>query len=158
MIRLAALVLAAVATSSAHAVDVRDDRGATISLERTPERIVTLAPHLAAVAFAADAGSKLVGVSTFTRYPGEAANLPVVASYGRVDLERVIALRPQLVLAWRSGNPPMQIARLERLRLPVFVTETRTLADISRIVRLVGVLAGTDQVAEARAQRLERDI
>jgi len=158
MIRIAALVLAAVATPGAHAVDARDDRGATISLERTPERIVTLAPHLAEVVFAAGAGAKLVGVSTFTRHPAEAAKLPVVASYGRVDLERVIALRPQLVLAWRSGNPPLQIAQLERLGLPVLVTETRTLADIPRIVRLVGVLAGTDRVAEARAQGLERDI
>jgi iron complex transport system substrate-binding protein len=134
---------------------LRDDRGVTIALDRSAQRIVSLAPHLAEIAFAAGAGAKLVGVSTFTRHPPEAARLPVVASYGRVDLERVIALRPQLVLAWKSGNPPLQLERLERLGFPVFVTEARSLADIPRIVRLVGTLAGSAEVADARARRFE---
>ena len=158
MIRAAALAAVACFAAGAHALQLRDDRGVSVTLDQPPQRIVSLAPHLAEIAFAAGAGAKLVGVSTYTRDPPEAARLPVVASYGRVDLERVIALRPQLVLAWQSGNPPLQIGRLERLGIPVFVTETRTLADIPRIVRLVGRLAGTDEVAEARAQRLERDI
>jgi iron complex transport system substrate-binding protein len=146
MMRAAALAVAASMAASAHALEATDDRGATISLERPAERIVSLAPHLAEIAFAAGAEAKLVGVSTYTRYPPEAARLPVVASHGRVDLERLIALRPQLVLAWKSGNPALQIARLE------------TLADIPRIVRLVGTLAGSAGVAEARARKFERDL
>jgi iron complex transport system substrate-binding protein len=158
MIRAVAFAIAASMSAGAHALQVRDDRGVTVTLERPAERIVTLAPHLAEIAFAAGAGAKLVGVSTFSRYPQEAERLPVIASYGRVDAERLIALRPALVLAWRSGNSPLQIERLERLGFPVFVTETRSLADIPRVVRLVGALAGSTDSAEARARGLESEI
>jgi iron complex transport system substrate-binding protein len=158
MIRAVAFAIAASIMAGAHALQLRDDRGITITLPRPAERIVTLSPHLAEIAFAAGAGAKLVGVSTFTRHPAEAARLPVVASYGRVDIERLIALRPELVLAWQSGNSPLQIGRLERLGVPVFVTETRSLADIARIERLVGVLAGNADLAEARARRFENEV
>ena len=158
MIRAAAFAIAASMPAGAHALQVRDDRGVTVTLERPAKRIVTLAPHLAEIAFAAGAGAKLVGVSTFSRHPPEVERLPVVASYGRVDVERLLALRPQLVLAWQSGNSPLQIGRLERLGMPVFVTETRSLADIPRVVRLVGALAGSADSAEARARGLEGEI
>ena len=158
MMRLAAHALLAVAAASAHALQLGDDRGATISLERPPDRIVSLSPHLAEIAFAAGAGAKLVGVSTYTRHPPEAERLPVVASYGRVDVERLIALRPQLVLAWKSGNPALQIARLEALGMPVLVTETRSLADIPRMIRMVGTLAGSANVAETRARSFESEL
>jgi iron complex transport system substrate-binding protein len=158
MIRGAAFAVAAVLAASANALQLRDDRGATISLGGPAQRIVSLAPHLAEIAFAAGAGAKLVGVSTFTRYPPEAGALPVIASYGRVDVERLIVLRPQLVLAWRSGNSPLQIGRLERLGFPVFVTETRSLSDIPRLVRLVGELAGTGAIADAKARELEEKV
>jgi len=68
------------------------------------ERIVTLAPHLAEIAYFAGAGAKLVGVSSFSRFPAEVAPLPIVAESGHVDVERVLALKPDLVLGWRSGD------------------------------------------------------
>ena len=158
MIRVIAFaVLGAVATG-AHALQAGDDRGVTISLGLPAERIVTLAPHLAEIAFAAGAGAKLAGVSSFSRHPAEAERLPVVASHGRVDIERLIALRPDLVLAWQSGNSPLQVDRLERLGVRVFVTEARALADIPRIVRLVGALAGSAEVAEAHARQFENEV
>lgn len=158
MNRAIALAMVASVSAGAHALQLRDDRGVMVSLERPAERIVTLAPHLAEIAFAAGAGAKLVGVSTFTRHPAEAEHLPIVATFGRVDIERLIALRPQLILAWQSGNSPLQIGRLERLGLPVFVTEARSLADIPRIVRLIGVLTGSAEIAEVRARRFDSDI
>src|SRR6266540_6003183 len=158
MIPFAACVVAAAAAASAHALQASDDRGVTIPLARPAERIVSLAPHLAEIAFAAGAGAKLVGVSSFSRYPAEAQRLPVVASHGRVDFERLITLQPDLVLAWRSGNSPLQVARLERLGLRVFVTEVRSLADIPRLVRVVGALAGSAGVAEARARQFEKEM
>jgi len=158
MIRAIAFSVLAAASAGAHALQASDDRGVTISLGRPAERIVTLAPHLAEIAFAAGAGAKLSGVSSFTRNPAEAERLPVVASHGRVDIERLIALRPDLVLAWQSGNSPLQIDRLERIGVRVFVTEVRALADIPRIIRLVGALAGSVEVAETRARQFEKEI
>ena len=158
MIRVIAFAVVAALAASAHALQASDDRGVTISLKQPAQRIVSLAPHLAEIAFAAGAGAKLAGVSSFSRHPAEVERLPVAASHGRVDIERLIALRPDLVLAWQSGNSPLQIGRLERLGVRVFVTETRTLADIPRIVRLVGTLAGSADLAEARARRFENEI
>lgn len=158
MIRAIALVLVVAVAGDARALQASDDRGVTVSLGQPLERIVTLAPHLAEIAFAAGAGAKLAGVSSFSRHPAEAERLPVVASHGRIDIERLIALRPDLVLAWQSGNSPLQIGRLERVGIRVFVTEVRTLADIPRIVRAVGALAGSMDVAEARAREFESEI
>jgi len=158
MIRAIALVLVVAVAGDARALQASDDRGVTVSLGQPLERIVTLAPHLAEIAFAAGAGAKLAGVSSFSRHPAEAERLPVVASHGRIDIERLIALRPDLVLAWQSGNSPLQIGRLERVGIRVFVTEVRTLADIPRIVRAVGALAGSTDVAEARAREFESEI
>src|SRR6266704_3575448 len=155
---LSTACVVAAAAASAHALQAGDDRGVTISLARPTQRIVSLAPHLAEIAFAAGAGAKLVGVSSFSRHPSEAQRLPVVASHGRVDFERLITMRPDLVLAWRSGNSPLQIARLERLGFRVFVTEVRSLADIPRVVRLVGALVGSADVAEGRARQFENEI
>ncbi len=158
MIRVIAFAVFAAVSVAVHALQATDDRGITISLVRPAWRIVTLAPHLAEIAFAAGAGAKLVGVSSFSRHPAEAERLPVAGSYGRVDIERLISLRPDLVLAWRSGNSTLQIDRLERIGIRVFVTETRTLADIPRIVRVVGALAGSAEIADARARQFENEI
>jgi len=158
MIRVIVFGVVAAVAADTRALQASDDRGVTISLGQPAERIVTLAPHLAEIAFAAGAGSRLVGVSSFSRHPAEAERLPMVASYGRVDIERLIALRPDLVLAWRSGNSALQIERLERIGIRVFVTEVRALADIPRIVRVVGALAGSVDVAEARALQFENEI
>jgi iron complex transport system substrate-binding protein len=70
----------------------------------------------------------------------------------------LIALQPDLALAWQSGNSPLHIDRVRRLGVPVLVTEVRSLADVPRVVRLVGALAGSEALAEARARSLEDEI
>jgi iron complex transport system substrate-binding protein len=153
-----AAALAMLAATHAAAIEVRDDRGAAVALDAPARRIVTLAPHLAEIAFAAGAGERLVGVSNFSDFPPEARRLPVVFDWGRVDYERVLALRPDVVLAWRSGTPALQVDRLERLGLKVIVTEVRRFADVAALVRLVGRIAGTEAQADARARAFERSL
>jgi iron complex transport system substrate-binding protein len=159
MTRALAAVLAMLAAAHATAaIEVRDERGVAVRLERPARRIVTLAPHLAEIAFAAGAGDRVVGVSNFSDFPAEARRLPVVFDWGRVDYERVLALRPDVVLAWRSGTPALQVDRLERLGLRVVVTETHRFADVAALIRLLGRIAGTEAQAEARARGFERDL
>jgi iron complex transport system substrate-binding protein len=153
-----ACALALAAPHAARALEIRDDRGVTVSIDAPARRIVALAPHLAEVAFAVGAGERLVGVSNFSDYPPEAKRLPIVFDWGRVDYERVLALRPDVVLAWRSGNPSLQVERLERLGLKVIVTEARRFADVAALMRLIGRIAGSEDRAEAEARRFEAGV
>ncbi|MDP1716667.1 MAG: helical backbone metal receptor, partial [Burkholderiales bacterium] len=134
--------------TAAEAVSLADDRGRTLVLAAPAQRIVTLAPHLAEIVFAAGAGERLAGVARFSDFPEAVMHLPQVGDGARVDLERIIALKPDLILAWKSGNQAADIERLEKLGFPVFVTEPARLMDIPRLLRAVGALAGTLPAAE----------
>lgn len=159
MFRGAALVAAVLCSSlDASAATLRDDRGVAFELRTPVERIVALSPNLTELAFVAGAGARLAAVVRYSDFPAEAARLPQVGDASRIDVERVVALQPDLVLAWRSGNPAGDIERLERLGLPVFVTEARSLADIARLTRTIGDLAGTAEHAAAAAAAFEREL
>jgi iron complex transport system substrate-binding protein len=76
----------------------------------------------------------------------------------QLDLERIVALRPDLIVAWRSGNSALQLQRLEALGLPVYRSESRTLADIASTLRRLGHLSGHGAAAQAQARRFEADV
>jgi iron complex transport system substrate-binding protein len=121
-------------------------------------RIVSLAPSLTEIAYAAGAGAALVGTVEYSDYPAEARSLPRVGDGWSVDVERVLALRPDAVLAWSSGTPQATIERLEAVGLRVVVVPTFRLADVPIALRLVGRLAGTPAVAEGAARRFDDEV
>jgi iron complex transport system substrate-binding protein len=122
------------------------------------QRIVALAPSLAELAFAAGAGGRLVGVARFSDFPPAARKIPQVGDAARVDFERIVALKPDLVLAWKSGNSAADVGRLEGLGYPAFVSEPARLADVPRLLRAIGALAGTLPAAGKAAAEFEREI
>lgn len=119
-------------------------------------RIVTLAPHLAELVYAAGAGDHLVGVVEFSDFPPAVATLPKVGDAFRVDYEAVLALRPDLVLAWSSGNPPEVLARLRALGFRVHAVEAVQLEDIGKHISAIGALTGTAAVADRAAGEFAR--
>ena len=143
------------APSQAGEISITDDRGVTLVAKQPIRRIVTLAPHLSELAFAAGAGDKVVAVGSFSDYPAAALRLPTIGDASAIDLERIVALRPDLVLGWRSGNRPGDIAKLEQMGIPVFVTEPEAPDDIPRLLRLIGMLAATMPSAELAAAQFE---
>src|SRR5262245_23707206 len=154
----ASAVFLVAAASGAQPVSVKDDRGKVVTLNRPVQRVVALAPHLTELAYAAGAGDKLVGVARYSDYPAAAAAISQVGDAVRVDAEAILALKPDLVLAWRSGNPPAEIRRLELIGLPVLVTEPARLSDIPRLLRAIGTLAGTGGHAQLAAAEFEGEI
>lgn len=138
------------------AVTVTDDAGRRVTLEQPARRIVSLAPFITELLFAAGAGGAVVGVSEFSDYPAAARSIRQVGGGGGLDLEAIVALRPDLVVAWQSGNPAGQVQRLQALGLTVYLSEPRQLGDISQTLRRFGTLAGTGMVAEAGADAFER--
>jgi iron complex transport system substrate-binding protein len=130
--------------------------GAAGAAERL--RIVSLAPHLTEIAYAAGAGDALVGTVEYSDYPAAARRLPRVGDGWRVDFESVLALRPDVVLAWTSGTPRATVEQLAAMRLRVIEVSTFRLADVPAALRLVGDLAGTRAAAEPVAARFEAEV
>ena len=146
------------ALAHAAALSLVDDRGVTVHLAAPASRVVTLSPHLAEIVFAAGAEETLVGVALHSDFPPSVQRLPKIGDAARIDVERILALRADLVLAWGSGNSPAHITQIERLGVPVFVTEPRRLEDVSRVVRNVGVLTGTSSKAEQATRKFEMEV
>ena len=121
-------------------------------------RIISMAPHLTEIAFAAGVGARLIAVSEFSDFPPAAKSLPRVGDGARVDIERILTLQPDLVLAWKSGNQAGDIAKLERLGLRVWVSEATRLVDIPRLLRDVATLAGVAASGEKAARDFERSL
>jgi iron complex transport system substrate-binding protein len=139
----------------AHA-QVRDDYGREVNLAAPAQRIVSLSPHLTELVYAAGAGGRLVGALEYSDYPPPARALPRVGSEAGIDLEAVLALRPDLVVAWPNAGSLRAVNRLAELGLPVFRSEPRALEDIpSTLVRL-GMLAGTEAAARMAAAQFDQ--
>ena len=156
--RFLTLACLAAAASAFAGVSALDSDGRRIELARPAQRIVSLAPHVTEQLFAAGAGKKLVAVSEYSDYPEEARRLPQVASSGSVDLERMLALNPDLVVAWRLEATAAALARLETLGLPVFYSEPRRLAQIPDGIEALGELAGTADTARGVAASLREQL
>lgn len=137
-------------------VSVVDFMGRTVSLPAPAQRIVALAPHIVENLYSAGAGDRLVGVVSFSDFPAAARDLPQVGSFSAFSLEQIIAAQPDLILMWGSGNGSGALAKLQRLGIPVYVSELRQLADIPASIRLLGKLAGTETSSEPEALRLEQ--
>ncbi|MEK6707204.1 MAG: cobalamin-binding protein [Pseudomonadota bacterium] len=139
-------------------LSLTDDRGRSMHLEHFARRIISLSPNITELVYAAGAGDRLVGVSSQSDYPAAAKSVPEIGGIAGLDLERIVMLKPDLVIAWRSGNAVADIDKLEKLGLPVFVTEATRLEDIPRLLRLTGQLAATSTQAESAARAYETEL
>ncbi|MDE2070204.1 MAG: ABC transporter substrate-binding protein, partial [Gammaproteobacteria bacterium] len=134
------------------AVTLAGADGQTLVLNAPATRIVSLAPDLSELVYDVGAGRALVGTSRYSDYPAAAKKLPRIGDAFRFDLERIVALRPDLILAWQGGTPVSAIERLRALRLPVMVIGTHRLADIATNLELIGKATGHEAQAHAAAQ------
>lgn len=153
--RALAVVLAAVAVARAaptHGeVAVIDDAGARVTLAAPAQRIVALAPHATELLFAAGTGARVVGVVAGSNYPPAAARLPSVGDVNAIDLERLVALAPDLVVTW-PYTTAAQLAAIRRRGIAVFTSDAKTIDGIAVDLERLGVLAGTEAVAQDAAR------
>lgn len=143
-------------TSAQAGLRLTDDLGHVLILPAPPQRIVSLAPHITELLFAAGAGARLVAAVDYSDYPPEAQRLPRVGDATRIDHERLLALKPDLVIAWASGTPARELDTLRRLGVPVYLSEPRRLEAIGAQLRQFGALAGSGAQAERAARDYER--
>lgn len=129
---------------------VVDDTGAAVVLAKPAQRIVTLAPHATELVFAAGAGNRVVGVVKGSDWPPAASRLPVIGDVSALDLERIVALAPDLIVTW-PWTTPAQVGWLKSHGFAIFETDARHIDDIALEIERLGVLAGTRTVADAAA-------
>jgi iron complex transport system substrate-binding protein len=138
-------------TAARATVSAVDDEARTVTLSKPARRIISLAPHATEMLFAAGAGDHVIGVVDYSDFPPAATRIPSVGSGIALDLERIVQLKPDLVVAWSSGNSAAQITRLRALGIPVFESEPRDFEAIASSLERLAHLAGTDATGQAAA-------
>jgi iron complex transport system substrate-binding protein len=123
-----------------------------------PMRIVTLSPHLTELVYAAGGGARLVGTVDTSDYPEAAKAIPRIGDVTRIDAERLLSLRPDLVLAWSDGSPAEQLVLLRRLGLATLPMRQNALADVPAAIEQLGRLFGTEAVANENASRFRTEL
>ena len=133
-------------------IKVQDDENNLIILQNPVNRIISLTPHITEILFSAGAGSKIIATVAYSDYPQAAKKIPRVSGYPSMDIERIVSLKPDLVVVWASGNNKEQVEKLVELGLTVFISEPRQVNDIYKTIRRFGKLAGTNNIAEKSAE------
>jgi iron complex transport system substrate-binding protein len=158
MKRLLFAMLCMTASLLAHAADFIDDSARRHTFAAPPQRVATLAPSLTELVYAAGAGARLVATVIGSDFPPEVRAVASVGDYQRVDVERLLRLKPDVVLVWTSGNSQRELAQLVSAGVPVVHLEPRRLDDVPRAIERLGELFGTADTALARARTLRDEL
>ncbi|WP_087751368.1 cobalamin-binding protein [Paraburkholderia caledonica] len=151
-------MLLAIALRAQAGIAVTDDTGAVLTLPAPAQRVISLAPHVTELLYAAGGGAKIVGAVSYSDFPPQAQQLPRVGDNKSLDLERIVALKPDLIVVWRHGNAQRQLDRLRELHIPLFFSEPHHLDDVAVSLTKLGELLGTSSTADAAAAAYRRDI
>jgi iron complex transport system substrate-binding protein len=134
---------------------VTDDEGRTVEVRAPPLRIVSLSPGGTEMLFAAGAGAQVVATVEYSDVPAAARRVPRIGDALAIDMERLVLLRPDVVVAWPAGGNPAQREKIARLGIPLYRQQTSRLAELAPSVRRLGVLAGTEPAANQAARTIE---
>lgn len=116
--------------------------------------IIALSPHIVEMLYDIGAGEQIIGTTTFADYPEQAKNIPIVGNYLRLQIEKIIYLQPDYIIAWRNGSPSDDLARLEQLGFTIIDSQPNSFEDIAKEMRQFGQLTGHEVQAEIKAQQL----
>lgn len=145
------LFLISSVSSVSWSIEVIDDRGNSVTLSKPAKRIVSLAPFITELLFEIDAGESIIAVDRYSDFPIEATELPVVAAYQKFDIERIVALEPDLIIIWASGSRSFPTELFNDLSIPVYFSEPKSLAKISETILNFGKMTGKNSQAENTA-------
>lgn len=151
---LAGTIVEAAPTLVARPLTVLDDQGRSVTLPAPARRAVTATPHATELVYAAGAGKFLAGTVQGSNYPAAALSLPSIGSAQRPNLEITTVLQPDLLVAWQPSTPDPLGDLMQRLNVPIYYSDPRTLAEIADAVQTMGRLFGTETHAESVADAL----
>lgn len=153
------LLIPALCAVQAHAaITVLDDDGKAVTLQKPAQRVIALAPHVTEMLFAAGGAEKIVGAVTYSDYPEAAKQIPRVGDNRQVDMERLLAMKPDLLVIWRHGSSERQIEQLRQLGIPMYHSEPKKLDQIADNLEKLGKLMGTETTANAAAKEMRQKL
>jgi iron complex transport system substrate-binding protein len=155
---LAALIAGILSTMAQAAITVKDDAGQTVTVAKPAMRVISMAPSVTELLFAAGGDSRIVGAVNYSDYPEAAKRIPRIGSNREIDMELLISLKPDLIVAWRHNSSERQIDMVRQLGIPVFESDAQTLDAIPVSVERLGQLMGTEVVAKAAAAKLRTQL
>jgi iron complex transport system substrate-binding protein len=154
MMKIVLLALLVSGTASAQpTVRETDDAGHALKLAHPARRVISLAPSLTELVYEAGGGDYLVGTVDYSDYPPPALRVPRIGSNQKLDMERIAALKPDLIVVWFHGNALREVEQLAALGIPSFYLEPRHIEDIPGALERLGRLLGSEETAQAAAQR-----
>ena len=140
------------------ATTVTDDTGQRVTLPNLPQRIISLAPSATEMLFAAGAGNHLIATVDFSDEPAAAKRVPRIGDVTAIDMERLVALHPDLVVVWPGGGSPAQIEKIAQLGIPIYRQQVNRLADLPDSLRRLGALTSDESTAEQAARALTAEL
>lgn len=135
------------------AIQVIDDDGYTVRLDKPAQRIVTLSPHSTELVYDIGAGKQVIATTRFSDYPKETANLPTVGDVHQLDIEKIISLKPDLIVLWPSGSTAKQMAVLASTGIPIYRSNPQKLEQIPASLMKLGQLTGHADEAQKAAEQ-----
>jgi len=141
------------------AIEVVDDTGRTIVLEQPAQKIISLSPHITELLYSAGAGKKIVGVDDYSDFPEAARSIVSIGDANHLDIEKILSLQPDLIVAWGSGQSHNQfIEQLIHLNLTVYISSPEDLEAIPHTVENLGKLSGTYGYAKQQSQEFRDEL
>ena len=137
--------------SAAAEIRLEDDAGHSFKFDKPVQRIISLAPHITELLFAAGASDQVIATVTYSDYPEQAKHIPVIGDHSKYDLEAIIKLKPELIIAWKSGSPADQLQQLKNLGFNIFIHDAFVMEDVAKSLEQMGILMGTESVANKQA-------
>ncbi|MFO7554206.1 MAG: cobalamin-binding protein [Desulfobacterales bacterium] len=140
---------------SPEAKTVTDQLGRQVRVPDKPQRVISLAPNITEIIFGIEQSHRLKGVTTYSDFPPEAEKLPKVGSYVHLDLEKIVALKPDLCIAIKDGNPRVIAQRLEALKIPVYAVDPKNLDTVMKTVLEIGGLLDAKEQANRLVNNMQ---
>lgn len=145
-------------TPQALAAETTDLLGRKVAVPENPRRVIALAPNITEIIFAIHQEHRLKGVTQYSDFPSQAQRLPKVGSYVHLDLERIVALKPDLCIAIKDGNPRVVAERLESMGIPVYAVDPRDLKSVMETIMAIGRLLKAEKRARDLVQNMQSRI
>ena len=155
---LSLLIIISLVPFVSHAAVFNDALGRNVAVPIVPKRIVSLAPNITEMIYFLGLGERLVGVTQFSYFPKEAQKKPKVGVYTDVNIEKVVTLNPDLVIATADGNKKADVEMLEEAGIPVYVVNPRKVYQVLDTIERLGTICGVVERAKHLANRLRERV